>query len=151
MDRLLKLMNKGITLASARAALTAFRDAGILVHAYLMYGFPTQTAREAVAALGHVRRFFREDLVQSAFFHRFALTVHSPIAQRPEAFGIRVAPPARAGRRRPVFARNEIPFEEPGAPDWDRIGKGLRLALYNYMRGAGFSKPLSFWFSPTML
>lgn len=151
-DRLLKLMNKGITLASARAALTAFRDAGILVHAYLMYGFPTQTAREAVAALGHVRRFFREDLVQSAFFHRFALTVHSPIAQRPEAFGIRVAPPpARAGRRRPVFARNEIPFEEPGAPDWDRIGKGLRLALYNYMRGAGFSKPLSFWFSPTML
>ena len=117
-----------------------------------MYGFPTQTAREAVAALGHVRRFFREDLIQSAFFHRFALTVHSPIAQRPEAFGIRVAPPpARAGRRRPVFARNEIPFEEPGAPDWDRIGKGLRLALYNYMRGAGFSKPLSFWFSPTML
>ena len=151
-DRLLKLMNKGITLASARAALTAFRDAGILVHAYLMYGFPTQTAREAVAALGHVRRFFREGLVQSAFFHRFALTVHSPIAQRPEAFGIRVAAsPARAGRRRPVFARNEIPFEEPGAPDWDRIGKGLRLALYNYMRGAGFSKPLSFWFSPTML
>ncbi|MGN0846292.1 MAG: B12-binding domain-containing radical SAM protein [Kiritimatiellia bacterium] len=144
-DRLLKLMNKGITLASARAALTAFREAGILVHAYLMYGFPTQTEREAVAALGHVRRFFREGLVQSAFFHRFALTVHSPIAKDPARFGIKVGR-IRATPHR-VFARNEIPFEEPGAPDWDRIGKGLKLALYNYMRGAGYSKPLSFWFS----
>ena len=150
-DRLLKLMNKGITLASAHAALTAFRDAGIMVHAYLMYGFPTQTEKEARTALGHVRRFFREGLVQSAFFHRFALTVHSPIAKEPEKFGIRVGGQvdARAGGQRGdrVFARNEIPFEEPGAPDWDKIGKGLKLALYNYMRGAGYSKPLSFWFN----
>ena len=147
-DRLLKLMNKGITLASAHAALTAFRDAGIMVHAYLMYGFPTQTEKEAHSALGHVRRFFREGLVQSAFFHRFALTVHSPIAKDPEKFGIRFA--RRRGdaekKVRKTFARNEIPFAEPGAPDWDRIGKGLKLALYNYMRGAGYSKPLSFWF-----
>ena len=147
-DRVLKRINKGVSIDALKQTLRHFRDNHIMVHAYLMYGFPTQTAREAVAALGHVRRFFREDLIQSAFFHRFALTVHSPIAQRPEAFGIRVAaPPARAGRRRPVFARNEIPFEEPGAPDWDRIGKGLRLALYNYMRGAGLSKPLAFWFA----
>ena len=147
-DRLLKLMNKGITLASAHAALTAFRDAGIMVHAYLMYGFPTQTEKEALAALGHVRRFFREGLVQSAFFHRFALTVHSPIAKDPEKFGIRLAQSrgAAENKARKTFARNEIPFDEPGAPDWDRIGKGLRLALYNYMRGTGYSKPLSFWF-----
>ena len=148
-DRLLKLMNKGITLASAQSALTAFRDAGIMVHAYLMYGFPTQTEKEALAALGHVRCFFREGLVQSAFFHRFALTVHSPIAKDPETYGIRVGTVTESpkGRRRPrVFARNEIPFEEPGAPNWDSIGRGLRLALYNYMRGAGYSKPLAFWF-----
>lgn len=147
-DRLLKLMNKGITLASAHAALTAFRDAGIMVHAYLMYGFPTQTEKEALAALGHVRRFFREGLVQSAFFHRFALTVHSPIAKDPEKFGIRLAQSrgVAENKARKTFARNEIPFDEPGAPDWDRIGKGLRLALYNYMRGTGYSKPLSFWF-----
>lgn len=147
-DRLLKLMNKGITLASAHAALTAFRDAGIMVHAYLMYGFPTQTEKEALTALGHIRRFFREGLVQSAFFHRFALTVHSPIAKDPEKFGIRLAQSrgAAENKARKTFARNEIPFDEPGAPDWDRIGKGLRLALYNYMRGTGYSKPLSFWF-----
>ena len=151
-DRLLALMNKGITLASARAALTAFREAGIMVHAYLMYAFPTETEREARAALSHVRRFFKEGLVQSAFFHRFALTVHSPIAKDPARFGIRLAPSVRAsvaGRRRSrgrTFALNEIPYEEPNAPDWNRIGKALKLALYNFMRGTGFSKPISFWF-----
>ena len=151
-DRLLALMNKGITLASARAALTAFRDAGIMVHAYLMYAFPTETEREARAALSHVRRFFKEGLVQSAFFHRFALTVHSPIAKDPARFGIRLAPSVRAsvaGRWRSrgrTFALNEIPYEEPNAPDWNRIGKALKLALYNFMRGTGFSKPISFWF-----
>ena len=144
-DRLLKLMNKGITLASARTALTAFHDAGILVHAYLMYAFPTETEREAVRALGQVRRFFREDLIQSAFFHRFALTVHSPIAKDPTRFGIEVDTPSPRPRGR-TFAVNEIPFREPNAPDWDRLGKGLALALYNYMRGAGLSKPLAFWF-----
>jgi radical SAM superfamily enzyme YgiQ (UPF0313 family) len=144
-DRLLKLMNKGITLASARAALRAFADAGILVHAYLMYAFPTQTEREAYAALRYVRDRFREGVVQSAFFHRFALTVHSPIAREPEKYGIKLAgenarPPGR------TFARNEIPYDEPHAPDWDRLGRGLKLALYNYMLGLGLDLPVRTWF-----
>ena len=143
-DRLLRLMNKGITLASARTVLRSFADAGILVHAYLMYAFPTQTEREAHAALRYVRDLFREGVVQSAFFHRFALTVHSPIARAPERFGITIPPMPNPGRR--VFARNEIPYIEPKAPDWDRIGRGLRLALYNYMLGLGLDLPVSVWF-----
>lgn len=141
-DRLLKLMNKGITLASAEKALTAFRRAGIMVHAYLMYGFPTETANEARRALGFVRKLFKADLIQSAFWHRFALTVHSPIARDPARFGIRIEPVGDLRR----FALNEIPYVEPAAPDWRRLGKGLDLALYNYLDGRGLSKPLSFWF-----
>ena len=72
------------------------------------------------------------------------MTVHSPIAREPERFGIRIAEPPR--RKRRVFCRNEIPFEEPGAPDWDRIGRGLKLALYNYMLGLGLDKPPAYWF-----
>ena len=140
-DRLLKLMNKGITLASARAALRAFADAGILVHAYLMYAFPTQTEREVYAALRYVRDRFREGSVQSAFFHRFALTIHSPIARAPEKFGIRIPPVANPRGR--VFARNEIPYEEPNAPDWDRLGRSLRL----YMLGLGLDLPVKSWFN----
>ena len=141
-DRLLKLMNKGITLASAARALRAFRSAGIMAHAYLMYAFPTETEDEAMGALDFVRGLFKADLVQSAFWHRFALTVHSPIAADPARFGIRLVPPPR---RRRGFCRNEIAYVEPDAPDWDRIGKTLNLAMYNYLQGRGLGKSVYYW------
>jgi radical SAM superfamily enzyme YgiQ (UPF0313 family) len=141
-DRLLKLMNKGVTLASATQVCQAFSDAGILVHAYLMYGFPTQTKRETAEALAYVRQRFADGHLQSAYWHRFALTAHSPIAREPERFGIRLLPePAPESR----FARNEIPYEEPGAPDHARLGEGLRRALYNYMLGLGLDRPAARW------
>jgi radical SAM superfamily enzyme YgiQ (UPF0313 family) len=142
-DRLLELMNKGITLGSARKALKAFRAAGIMVHAYLMYAFPTETEKEAFGALEFVRDLFREDLLQSAFWHRFALTVHSPIAADPGRFSISVVPPK--GRRGRIFRRNEIGFHEPDAPDWDVIGRALGLAMYNYVEGRGLDKRADFW------
>ena len=141
-DRLLALMNKGITLESARQALEAFHAAGIMVHAYLMYGFPTETEAEAFGALGYVRDLFRADLVQSAFWHRFALTVHSPIARETDRFGIK---PVRKRPRKRLFCRNEIPFTEPSAPDWTTIGRALDLALANYLEGRGLSKSMAFW------
>ena len=144
-DRLLKLMNKGITLASARRTLRAFKRAGIFVHSYLMYAFPTETKDEALGALDYVRRLFKANLVQSAFWHRFALTVHSPIAREPEKFGITIRP-SDGGGKRGIFAHNEIFFDEPNAPDWETIGKGLHLAAYNYMRGEGLDLPVGFWF-----
>ena len=142
-DRLLKLMNKGITLASARKALRAFKSAGIMVHAYLMYGFPTETKDEAFGALAFVRDLFRRNLVQSAFWHRFALTVHSPIAADPDRFGIEIAPPPKPSKR--VFCRNELAYAEPGAPDWDELGAALDLALYNYLEGRGLDKEPEYW------
>lgn len=144
-DRLLRLMNKGITLAGARKAMKALAGAGIMVHAYLMYAFPGETEAEARGALGYIRDLFREGLVQSAFWHRFALTVHSPVAAHPEDFGIEIEDaPVRRGR---IFRRNEIGYAERGQPDWDRIGKALNLALYNYLQGRGLDKSVSFWFS----
>ena len=142
-DRLLTLMNKGITLAGATQACQAFSDAGILVHAYLMYGFPTQTERETRDALEYVRQRFEDGHIQSAYWHRFALTAHSPIAQQPNKFGIRLLPNPAPEQR---FALNEIPFEESGAPDHDRLGAGLRRALYNYMLGLGLDLPVQAWF-----
>ena len=44
-DRLLKLMQKGVSVQQVARVTKAFADAGILVHAYLMYGFPTQTVQ----------------------------------------------------------------------------------------------------------
>ena len=104
-DRLLELMNKGITLASAEKVLRAFRAARIFVHAYLMYDFPTETKREQREAEKYVKGLAKKGLVQSCFWHRFALTVHSPIAKSPEKFGIIVKPSESK------FARNELEFQ----------------------------------------
>jgi hypothetical protein len=143
-DRLLKLMNKGITLDGAARACQAFSDAGILVHAYLMYGFPTQTERETMEALDYVRQRFADGHIQSAYWHRFALTAHSPIARAPEKFGIRLVDAPTSERR---FALNEIPYDDPGMANHDRLGEGLRRALYNYMLGLGLDLPVKTWFA----
>ena len=112
-DRLLAMMNKGITLASAERVLKAFKAAGIFVHAYLMYDFPTETKAEQREAERYVKGLAKRGLLQSAFWHRFALTVHSPIAREPEKFGIIVAKPRRSRR---IFARNELDYERMKCP-----------------------------------
>jgi radical SAM superfamily enzyme YgiQ (UPF0313 family) len=140
-DRLLELMKKGVTVAQVARVTRAFTDAGIMVHAYLMYGFPTETEQETVDSLERVRQLFAEGCIQSAFWHRFAATAHSPIGQRPELFGIRL-------RKEPpvTFARNEIPFDDPTGTDHERLGPGLRKALYNYMHGLGLDVDVRKWF-----
>lgn len=142
-DRLLKLMSKGITLKTTARICESLSDVSIMVHVYLMYGFPTQTFEETIEALEFVRKLYDEGFIQSSYWHRFALTVHSPIAQNPARFGIQLLPrPATDA----LFALNEIPYQELGAPDLDMIGNGLRIANYNLTRGAGFPVPAEYWF-----
>ena len=140
-DRLLRLMRKGVTVKQAARVTKAFADAGILVHAYLMYGFPTQTARETIDALERVRRLFTTGCIQSAYWHRFALTIHSPMARDPKRFGIRLLQMPRA-----TFAKNEIPFEDLRGCDHAKFGPGLRKAVYNYMHGVGLDEDVRKWF-----
>ena len=77
-DRLLALIQKGITVAQVARVNKHFTEAGIMVHAYLMYGFPTQTAQETIDSLEMVRQLFAAGVLQSAFWHQFAMTAHSP-------------------------------------------------------------------------
>jgi radical SAM superfamily enzyme YgiQ (UPF0313 family) len=140
-DRLLALMKKGVTVAQVARVARAFTEAGVLVHAYLMYGFPTETEQETVDALERVRQLFVEGCIQSGFWHRFAATAWSPIGQRPELFGIRLLPEPAAS-----FARNELPFVDPTGCDHERLGAGLRKALYNFMHGVGLDEDVRAWF-----
>ncbi len=140
-NRLLKLMNKGVTVEQVARVTRSFGEAGILVHAYLMYGFPSQTEQETIDALERVRQLFLNGCLDSAYWHRFAATVHSPIGINPEKFGIKIIPrPANA------FSKNDLDFEDSVLCDHDRLGAGLKKALYNYMLGIGLEEPLSFWF-----
>jgi radical SAM superfamily enzyme YgiQ (UPF0313 family) len=140
-DRLLKLMKKGVSVEQVARVTRAFSDAGILVHAYLMYGFPTQTAQDTVDALEYVRQLFAAGCIQSGFFHRFTCTIHSPVGKHPQAYGVTLNPP-----RHPTFASNDIAFADPSGVDHDALGEGLRKALYNYMHGIGLDHDVRDWF-----
>jgi radical SAM superfamily enzyme YgiQ (UPF0313 family) len=144
-DRLLALMKKGVTVAQVARVTRAFSDAGVLVHAYLMYGFPTQTVAETVDSLEYVRQLFEEGCIQSGFFHRFTCTVHSPVGRDPAAYGVRLLPQPE-GR----FARNDIGFEDPSGVDHDALGKALSAALYNYMHGVALDRDVRQWFAGTV-
>jgi radical SAM superfamily enzyme YgiQ (UPF0313 family) len=141
-DRLLNLMKKGVSVEQVARVTKAFSDAGILVHAYLMYGFPTQTVQDTVDALEYVRQLFENGCIQSGFFHRFACTVHSPVGQRPQDYGVTLLPlPAGS------FAKNDIGFVDPTGTDHDALGVALKKALYNYMHGIGLEEDVRSWFS----
>ena len=140
-DRLLKLMDKGVTIQQTVEACRHFRDAGIMVHTYLMYGFPTETLQETVDALETVRRMFDEGIVQSAFWHRYAMTCHSPSGLNPEVYGAR-----RVTLEPNPFCNNEVDWTPEFPYDIEAVGAALRLATYNYMNGLGLDQPLRSWF-----
>ncbi len=142
-DRLLKLMQKGVTVEQVARVTHAFTQAGIMVHAYLMYGFPTQTESETIDALERVRQLFEAGCIQSAYWHRFSVTAHSPVGRNPDRFGIRLLPEPAVQFR---FARNDLAFEDPTGADHDALGIGLNRALYNFMQGAGYDLDPRIWF-----
>lgn len=140
-DRLLSLMKKGVSVDQVARVTRAFTEAGILVHAYLMYGFPTQTVQDTVDALEYVRQLFANGCIQSGFFHRFACTVHSPVGQHPEEFGVTLQPLPPVS-----FAKNDIGFHDPTGVDHDALGGALKKAIYNYMHGIGLEEDVRSWF-----
>jgi hypothetical protein len=142
-DRLLELMKKGVTVEQVARVTRAFTAAGIMVHAYLMYGFPTETVQDTVDALERVRQLFAAGCIHSAYWHRFVATAHSPIGRHPEQYRITLRPPQNI-----LFAHNDVDFDDPVGTDHDFLGSGLRKALYNYMHGVGIDADVREWFEP---
>ena len=144
-DRLLRQMKKGITVDQTARVAAAFRHAGILVHAYLMYGLPGETIADTVDSLERVRQLFANNLLQSAFWHRFTVTAHSPVGLNPATEGITILGPTFEG-----FAENDLHHADPEAscPPW--LGEGLRTAILNYIEQAGLTVPVQRWFPQTV-
>ena len=140
-DRLLEKIKKGITVDQTTLVAAAFKDAGILIHAYLMYGCPSETVQETVDSLERVRQLVATDLIQSAFWHRFTATAHSPIGLTPAAHGLRILGPEFQG-----FAENDfLHVDQHGeTPEW--LGEGLRRSMLNYLEGSGLTLDVRKWF-----
>ncbi|MHA6246556.1 B12-binding domain-containing radical SAM protein [Pontibacter sp. CAU 1760] len=140
-DRLLALMEKGVSIDQVARVTDAFTQAGIMVHAYLMYGFPTQTAQETIDSLEVVRQLFVNNVIQSGYWHRFSMTAHSPVGKNPEKYSV-----VKVGPEEGPFANNDLWHDDPTGTDHELFGQGLAKAIYNYMHGVGLEQPLSFWF-----
>jgi len=140
-DRLLALMEKGVTIAQVARVTQGFTAAGILVHAYLMYGFPTQSAQETVDSLEVVRQLFEAGIVQSGYWHRFSMTAHSPVGKNPAKYQVTASGPEPG-----PFAWNDLWHDDPLGANHETFGPGLAKSLYNYLHGVALREPLSFWF-----
>ena len=140
-DRLLDLIQKGVTVAQVAQVTRNFAEVGIMVHAYLMYGFPTQTAQETVDSLEMVRQMFEQGVLQSGFWHQFAMTAHSPVGMNPEQFGVK-----KITNTIGTFANNDIAHTDPSGADHDAYSYGLKKSLLNFMHGVCFEYPLQRWF-----
>ena len=140
-DRLLKLIDKGVTVEQVAKVTRNFTEAGIMVHSYLMYGFPTQTVQETVDSLEMMRQLFEVGVLQSGFWHQFAMTAHSPIGLYPEKFGV-----LKETETIGTFANNDINFVDNTGIDHDKFSFGLKKSLFNFMHGICFDYELQDWF-----
>ena len=140
-DRLLELIQKGVTVAQVAKVNRNFTEAGIMVHAYLMYGFPTQTTQETIDALEMVRQLFSAGIMQSGFWHQFAMTAHSPVGLDPSFFKVK-----KINDTIGTFANNDIEFIDDTRTDHEKFSFGLKKSLLNYMHGIGLEDDLQNWF-----
>ena len=139
-DRLLELIKKGVTVEQVAQVTRNFTESGIMVHAYLMYGYPTQTVQETVDSLEMVRQMFELGILQSGFWHQFAMTAHSPVGMYPDEFGV------IPQQNEITFANNDIQFKDKTGINHDKFSFGLKKSLFNYMHGICFDYPLQDWF-----
>ncbi|MBV6880284.1 B12-binding domain-containing radical SAM protein [Epilithonimonas ginsengisoli] len=139
-DRLLKLIDKGVSVDQVARVTRNFTESGIMVHAYLMYGYPTQTIQETVDSLEMVRQLFEMGILQSGFWHQFAMTAHSPVGINPEEYGVIPV------KQEILFANNDIDFTDKTGIDHSKFSFGLKKSLFNYMHGINFEMPLQSWF-----
>ena len=144
-DRLLQLIDKGVTVEQVAKVTRNFTEAGVMVHAYLMYGYPTQTIQETVDSLEMVRQLFEAGILQSGFWHQFAMTAHSPVGMFPEQYGAVPTSPT-VEELGVVFANNDISFVDSTGIDHDKFSFGLKKSLFNYMHGICFDYELQDWF-----
>ena len=139
-DRLLKLIQKGVTVEQVSRVCRNLESNGIMVHAYLMYAYPTQTIQETIDSLEMVRQMFEQGVLRSGFWHQFAMTAHSPVGLDPDAYHVTPL------KKEITFADNEVAFEDSTGIDHSLFSFGLKKSLFNYMHGVCFEYDLQDWF-----
>ena len=130
-----KRLGKGINLESAVRACAAFKEAGVLTHAYLIYGYWDQDEQEIIDSAEVLRQLFALGLLDSAFWHKFVLTRHSRIyAEKQRALHPGLTIKDDPGNEpNTIFALNDLSFE--GEEQFDKYSEPLEMLLGAWMGG----------------
>lgn len=139
-------VNKGIDIDSLVGACAAFKEAGILVHAYMIYGFYNETPQMLIDSAETLRQLFAAGLIDSAFWHKFTLTKYSTVYSEWKSGKRKDIKPLPA--KEDSFAVYEMRFE--GEAKSERYGTPLMTALDSWMHGRGLEKPVQKWFPFSM-
>ena len=141
----LDAVKKGTDLQSIVSACAAFKEAGILTHAYMIYGYWQETPQMLIDSMETLRQLFASGLLDSAFWHKFVLTRHSRAFQEWES-GLypELKPLGLDEGEESIFASNDLRFA--GEEKSRRYGNPLNQALAAWMHGEDLEIPVGKWF-----
>ena len=138
----LESINKGTDISSITRACCAFKEAGILVHAYMIYGFWNDTPQTIIDSMETLRQFFEAGLLDSAFWHKFVLTRNSTVYNQWQKEGnLSLVSSEEASS---AFARNNLHFK--GEEKFNKYGAPLETALNCWMHGDRLDQHVQKWF-----
>lgn len=139
----LQSINKGTDIHNIVNAACAFKENGILVHAYMIYGFWNDTPQGIIDSLETLRQLFAAGLLDSAFWHKFVLTKNSTVYTEWEKGGHPELKPI-VNKQESMFAKNDLHFE--GEQKYNKFGNGLDRAVDAWMHGQKLEMNIKKWF-----
>ena len=142
----LNAIHKGTDLESIVGACCAFKEAGILVHAYMIYGYWWEKEQDLINSMETLRQFYANGLLDSCFWHKFVLTRHSRVYNEWKEGKIEGLKPIDPQEKQnaPLFAKNGLHFE--GEKKSQKYGTSLDFSLNQWMHGEDLEKPVQKWF-----
>jgi hypothetical protein len=148
----LKRLGKGIRLQDVVSACAAFKEAGILTHAYLIYGYWDESPQELIDSVEILRQLFTQGLIDSAFWHKFVLTRHSRIyaefqkGKHPDLTPAERSTASDSGSRESTsdFADNDLAFQDEAKSE--RYTQTLDAILARWMNEEDLDIPVQEFF-----
>lgn len=136
-------VNKGTDIESIVCALCGFKEAGILVHAYMIFGFYDETEQGLIDSIETLRQLFLFGLIDSAFWHKFTLTRHSTLYKKWQEGKCKDLKPVIKNQKN-LFANNDIHFQDEHKSN--KYSAPLHQALNNWMHGQNLQKKVTSYF-----
>lgn len=140
-DKMLSEIDKGFSLKECVKTCSNFTKAHILVHAYLIYGLPGETIFDTIRSLETIRQMFAAGSLNSAYYHRFSLTIYSRYYDKISDSGLSLI-----DDKLKDFANNDVDFSYNKFYDFSAVEEGINKAIFNFNYGNLIDADITEWF-----